>query len=820
MKNIIETSTIFISTSSYALEEAIINWDEGLTELNEGRAEVFSVEENISSQRIALNLETFLNKNIDKPELIYFYGHGFFSAHGIKNYISTRPIILNSHNSHPSETENGITLEQIETLLLASVNRDICFILDCCFSGVLNKDDRNYVKDTVRKLKVPACLISTSAQSLYAEKDEFVTSSVLSNNSNVYQIYANEYLKNLSLITNRQRGIDNIGISVLEGLSLHEIEHESLASEYYALSIQNNLLERQADRIEEILTLAEKNNSFSELIARIDKLICQKLGIPTSQEHDEAQIAKFISWIKSTINNSYLLGKEDKFVKVRSMLELDFKQSSKQVESMNFTSKGKLDIQALLEISIPEKKLLFETDFQTNRRLSKKLKKITCNSVISIESEYYCLSEKPELLEEEAARISEILELAEKDNQLSKCIEKIDEQICQKIGLDASDEVCKTQSEKALEIIEKTRFYKTKTNLDQLYTALPSTSDVVPNSNEYKPQKLRGLLSSIQINNEVLMSEQHEVNPLLTQTMSKSTTIAVGNKKEYKQENKNLHGNKVSAVNLPSIMVLGIPVTAIRFTDQCNTLISWAKQRHSKVVCVADVHMLIEARRNLTLRTALERADMVAPDDMPLVWVMKAMGMVEPDPVAGMDIFVEACKHCVEENISIYLLGSTEDVLHKMQSKIERDFPGLKIAGVTSPPFRPPTLAEDKELVKSINDSGAGFTFVSLGCPKQECWMYGHQGQINSVMVGLGRVFPVYAGIQKRAPQWVRKYGLEWAYRLRQEPNRLFRRYFTTIPPFILFALIQILNKVLHPQAACFRKATIAMNSIKQKTSF
>jgi N-acetylglucosaminyldiphosphoundecaprenol N-acetyl-beta-D-mannosaminyltransferase len=248
----------------------------------------------------------------------------------------------------------------------------------------------------------------------------------------------------------------------------------------------------------------------------------------------------------------------------------------------------------------------------------------------------------------------------------------------------------------------------------------------------------------------------------------------------------------IGTMNLPSIKIVGISITAFQFSDQISTMLAWAKQRSSRAVCVANVHMLMESRSNTQLQAALEKADMVTPDGMPLVWVMKALGTAAQDRVAGMDIFLAVCQQCVAEDISIYLLGSTQDVLNKMQSALRRDFPRLKIAGIESPPFRPLTQSEDSELVERINNSGAGFTFVSLGCPKQECWLFEHQGKVESVMVGLGGVFPVYAGIQKRAPKWVRNSGLEWLYRLIQEPRRLFNRYFTTIPPFVVFALLQV----------------------------
>lgn len=254
----------------------------------------------------------------------------------------------------------------------------------------------------------------------------------------------------------------------------------------------------------------------------------------------------------------------------------------------------------------------------------------------------------------------------------------------------------------------------------------------------------------------------------------------------------------VYSSRLPKVEVTGVPVTALAFKEQIAEMLIWAKQRSGRIVCVANVHMLMEARCNQALRTALTKADLVTPDGMPLVWMMKRLGLVAQDRVAGMDIFIAICQKSIEEGFSIYLLGSTQDVLERIQLRLQQDFPKLKLAGMESPPFRPLTDAENAEIVKRINDSGAGVTFVSLGCPKQECWMETHCDRIRSVMIGVGGVFPVYAGLKKYAPQWIRQTGFEWLYRLIQEPRRLFGRYLKTIPPFIWLALQQIREERKH----------------------
>lgn len=245
---------------------------------------------------------------------------------------------------------------------------------------------------------------------------------------------------------------------------------------------------------------------------------------------------------------------------------------------------------------------------------------------------------------------------------------------------------------------------------------------------------------------------------------------------------------------LPTQRVLDFPITALRFNDQIQTILRWARSRESRSVCVANVHMLMEAYWNPDFGTVLKNADLVTPDGMPLVWMMRLLGAPHQDRVAGMDILQASCDLAQKLNVSVFFVGSQTEILSRMREKLEQEFPNLKIAAMEPLPFRVLTPAEDEELIEKINSSGAGLVFVSLGCPKQESWMAQHKDKIQAVMIGLGGVFPVYAGIHKRAPRMVRDLGFEWLYRWLQEPRRLWSRYTTTIPAFIWLAFKQLLT--------------------------
>ena len=250
----------------------------------------------------------------------------------------------------------------------------------------------------------------------------------------------------------------------------------------------------------------------------------------------------------------------------------------------------------------------------------------------------------------------------------------------------------------------------------------------------------------------------------------------------------------VKAVALPTRKVLDFPITALRLNEQIQTILRWASERKSKTVCVANVHMLMEAHWNPEFAGVLKDADMVTPDGMPLVWMMKRLGATSQDRVAGLDILASVCESSQIRDISVFFLGSQKQILSGMRSKLKKEYPELNIAAMEPLPFRPLSESEDEALISKINESGAGIVFVSLGCPKQEKWMSEHKDKIQAVMIGLGGAFPVYAGLQKRAPRIVRESGFEWLYRWLQEPRRLGGRYTKTIPPFMWLAIKQLIS--------------------------
>jgi N-acetylglucosaminyldiphosphoundecaprenol N-acetyl-beta-D-mannosaminyltransferase len=204
--------------------------------------------------------------------------------------------------------------------------------------------------------------------------------------------------------------------------------------------------------------------------------------------------------------------------------------------------------------------------------------------------------------------------------------------------------------------------------------------------------------------------------------------------------------------------------------------------------------MTIEAVDHSDFAEVVNGADMVCADGMPLAKAVKLIYGQKIDRVAGMDMFPDLIQAADEQNLSIFLFGSTDEVLAKIKKKITTKYPAVKLVGAVSPPFRSLSDEEEAEYIKQINDSGAKMVFVALGCPKQEKWMAKHSKNINAVLLGVGGAFPVFVNEQKRAPKWMQNMSLEWLYRLIQDPKRLFKRYFYTNTKFLFLLGIQFLK--------------------------
>lgn len=246
--------------------------------------------------------------------------------------------------------------------------------------------------------------------------------------------------------------------------------------------------------------------------------------------------------------------------------------------------------------------------------------------------------------------------------------------------------------------------------------------------------------------------------------------------------------------------VISLMVSTGSFESMTNEIISLAVSGQSANVCVANVHMLVEAHEEASFATVVNSANMVTPDGMPLIWALRLLHGIKNDRVAGMDLLPGLLKAAIDKNLSVFFYGGSQKMLDATSEYIKSTYPALNIAGLYSPPFRQLTKDEDEFVIEMINNSGARLVFVVLGCPKQEKWMAAMKGKINATMVGVGGALPVLVGEQKRAPQWMQRNGLEWLYRLIQEPGRLWKRYFYTNAVFILLLIREKVKTIFNKQ--------------------
>lgn len=240
---------------------------------------------------------------------------------------------------------------------------------------------------------------------------------------------------------------------------------------------------------------------------------------------------------------------------------------------------------------------------------------------------------------------------------------------------------------------------------------------------------------------------------------------------------------------MQKLKVISIDISTGTYASFIDNIIKLAASNTSSYVCVANVHMLVEAHKATSFADVVNQADITTPDGQPITWALRLLHGVKQDRVAGMDLLPDLLKRAQADSVPVFFYGGSQKMLDETNRYIKIHYPRLINAGYYSPPFRELSDTELSEISELINKSGAKLVFVILGCPKQEKWMASMKRRISATMIGIGGALPVMIGMQKRAPEWMQKAGLEWFYRLLQEPGRLFRRYAVTNSIFIVLLI-------------------------------
>jgi N-acetylglucosaminyldiphosphoundecaprenol N-acetyl-beta-D-mannosaminyltransferase len=251
----------------------------------------------------------------------------------------------------------------------------------------------------------------------------------------------------------------------------------------------------------------------------------------------------------------------------------------------------------------------------------------------------------------------------------------------------------------------------------------------------------------------------------------------------------------LAAVPVRTRELAGIPVAVTDYDEVMDAMDGLVASRERGYFCAAPVHALMVARNDPEMHDALLRSTMVMPDGMPLVWGVNLLGERLHDRVYGPELMLRYSRRCAERGHRVWLYGGRDQgSLAQLALNLRQHHPGIQVVGGYSPPFRPLTAGEEDAVVEQINEARPDVLWVGIGVPKQEKWMARMRDRLEvPVMCGVGAAFDFHSGRISQAPSWMQERGLEWMYRIAQEPRRLLPRYLWFNPLFVAVLARQLL---------------------------
>lgn len=241
--------------------------------------------------------------------------------------------------------------------------------------------------------------------------------------------------------------------------------------------------------------------------------------------------------------------------------------------------------------------------------------------------------------------------------------------------------------------------------------------------------------------------------------------------------------------------ILGVLINSIDYEGAVTRIIQAAKEKQGLSVSALAVHGVMTGVLDNTHRFRLNHIDLICPDGQPVRWALNFIHKAGlSDRVYGPNLTLRVCERAAQEGLSIYLYGSRQEVLDAFSRNLGDRYPQLKIAGSQPSRFRQTTTEEKQAIAQTIKDSGAAITLVGLGCPRQEVWAYEYRDSLCMPLLAVGAAFDFHAGLLPQAPPSLQAVGLEWLYRLIQEPKRLWKRYVFLNPYYVWLLSLQILG--------------------------
>jgi N-acetylglucosaminyldiphosphoundecaprenol N-acetyl-beta-D-mannosaminyltransferase len=243
---------------------------------------------------------------------------------------------------------------------------------------------------------------------------------------------------------------------------------------------------------------------------------------------------------------------------------------------------------------------------------------------------------------------------------------------------------------------------------------------------------------------------------------------------------------------LPRINILGVGISAINLQQAVREIEGWIARLDPHYVNVCTVHTVMECQREASLRHLVNRSGLATPDGMPLVWIGRFLGHRNAGRVYGPDLMLALCDALQSTGGRHFFYGGAPGVADLLAKKLKERFPALVVAGTYTPPYRPPDTQEGQDVLDAINAAAPDIVWVGLGTPKQDYWVARHRPLLRApVLIAVGAAFDFHAGLLRQAPAWMRRNGLEWLFRLAQEPRRLAYRYAVYNPLFVVRVLLQ-----------------------------
>jgi len=245
----------------------------------------------------------------------------------------------------------------------------------------------------------------------------------------------------------------------------------------------------------------------------------------------------------------------------------------------------------------------------------------------------------------------------------------------------------------------------------------------------------------------------------------------------------------------PTVEILGSEVNILELEDAVKAMLDWIEKPDGNChqIIVTGFHGLWEGFKNPEFGTILNLADLWIPDGIAPVWIARIKGLTKARRIPGANLMERFLQLADRKEFSSFFYGDTDDTLEKLKQRLQTSYPGHRIVGTFSPPFRALTPEEDDKIVQIINDKRPDVVWVGLGMPKQERWIFEHKEKLNApIAIGVGAAFRFLAGKVKRVPEWAGDTGLEWAWRLVMEPKKLWRRDFIEGPQFLMHVTLEI----------------------------